>query len=58
MGPSVNWSVPPIRVMDRCEAEKNTLGAILRRYQTEVTPPKKSAGIESVMIDVIMKTSP
>ena len=41
--------------MDRREAEKNTLGAILRRYQTEVTPSKKSADIESVKIDVIMK---
>ena len=35
-------------VVDRREAEKNTLGAILRRYQTEVTPSKKSADIESV----------
>ena len=42
-------------VVDRREAEKNTLGAILRRYQTEVTPSKKSADIESVKIDVIMK---
>jgi integrase len=37
-------------VVDRREAEKNTLGAILRRYQTEVTPSKKSADIESVKI--------
>ena len=42
-------------VVDRREAEKNTLGAILRRYQTEVTPSKKSADIESVKIDVILK---
>lgn len=42
-------------VVDRREAEKNTLGAILRRYQTEVTPSKKSADIESVKIDVLMK---
>ena len=42
-------------VVDRREAEKNTLGAILRRYQVEVTPSKKSADIESVKIDVLMK---
>ena len=42
-------------VVDRREAEKNTLGAILRRYQTEVTPSKKSADIESVKIDVLLR---
>jgi integrase len=42
-------------VVDRREAEKNTLGAILRRYKTEVTPSKKSADIESVKINVILK---
>lgn len=42
-------------LVDRREAEKNTLGAVLRRYQEEVTPSKKSAAIESVKIDVILK---
>lgn len=41
--------------VDRREADKNTLGELLRRYQQEVTPSKKSADIESVKIDVIMK---
>lgn len=41
--------------VDRREADKNTLGEVLRRYQQEVTPKKKSASIESVKIDVIMK---
>lgn len=42
-------------MVDRREAEKNTLDDILRRYKTEVTPSKKSADIESVKIDVILK---
>lgn len=42
-------------VVDRREAEKNTLGAILLRYRAEVTPAKKSASIEAVKIDVILK---
>ena len=41
--------------VDRREADKNTLGEVLRRYQKEVTPSKKSAVIESVKIDVILK---
>lgn len=41
--------------VDRREADKNTLGAVLQRYQEEVTPSKKSAAIESVKIDVILK---
>jgi integrase len=41
--------------VDRREAEKNTLGDVLRRYQKEITPSKKSAVIESIKIDVIMK---
>ncbi|GAB6847566.1 site-specific integrase [Paraburkholderia kururiensis] len=42
--------------INRREAERNTLGAVLLRYQREVTPTKvKSAAIESVKIDVIMK---
>jgi len=40
--------------VDRREAEKNTLGDVLRRYQKEVTPSKKSAGIESIKINVIL----
>lgn len=43
--------------VDRREAEKNTLGEVLRRYQREITPSKKSAAIESVKIDVILKDS-
>jgi hypothetical protein len=42
-------------VVDRREAEKNTLGEILLRYRAEVTPAKKSASIEAVKIDVILK---
>lgn len=41
--------------VDRREAEKNTLGEVLRRYQKEITPSKKSAVIESIKIDVILK---
>jgi integrase len=41
--------------VDRREADKNTLGEVLRRYQREVTPTKKSATIESVKINVILK---
>lgn len=41
--------------VDRREADKNTLGEVLRRYQLEVTPTKKSATIESVKINVILK---
>lgn len=41
--------------VDRREAEKNTLGQVLRRYQQDVTPHKKSADIESVKINVILK---
>src|SRR6218665_1606134 len=41
--------------VDRREADKNTLGEVLRRYQREVTPAKKSADIESIKIDVILK---
>lgn len=41
--------------VDRREAEKNTLAEVLRRYQREVTPAKKSAAIESIKIDVILK---
>jgi len=41
--------------VDRKEAEKSTLGEVLRRYQRDVTPTKKSAAIESIKIDVILK---
>ena len=41
--------------VDRREADKNTFGEVLRRYQKEVTPAKKSADIESIKIDVILK---
>ena len=41
--------------VDRREAEKNTLGDVLRRYQKEITPSKKSAAMESTKIDVILK---
>lgn len=41
--------------IDRKEAEKKTLSEILTRYQQEVTPTKKSAAIEAVKINVILK---
>ena len=41
--------------VDRREAEKNTLAEVLKRYQQEVTPGKKSADIESVKIDVLLR---
>ena len=40
---------------DRREAERTTLGALLRRYKAEVTPTKLSADIETVKIDVILR---
>ena len=42
-------------MVDRREAHRNTLGDILRRYQKEVTPSKKSADIESIKINVLLK---
>lgn len=41
--------------IDRREANKNTLGAILKKYRDEVTPSKKAADIESIKVDVILK---
>lgn len=41
--------------IDRREADKNTLRAILERYRDEVTPSKKAADIESIKIGVILK---
>lgn len=43
--------------VDRREAEKNTLAEALDRYKKEVTPSKKSAAIEAVKIDVILRDS-
>lgn len=41
--------------IDRREAEKNSLAEVLKRYQREITPSKKSAAIESVKIDVLLR---
>ena len=41
--------------VDRREAERTTLRQLLERYRREITPRKKSAVIESVKIDVILK---
>jgi hypothetical protein len=41
--------------IDRREADKNTLRAILEKYRNEVTPSKKAADIESIKIGVILK---
>lgn len=41
--------------VDRKEAERQTLKAVLERYRTEVTPLKKSADIESIKIGVLLK---
>ncbi len=41
--------------VDCREAEKNTLAEVLRRYQKDITPQKKSAAIESVKIDVLLR---
>jgi integrase len=41
--------------VNRREADRNTFGDVLRKYQKEVTPSKKSADIESIKIDVILK---
>lgn len=41
--------------VDRREAERTTLRAVLERYQREITPHKKSADIESIKINVILK---
>lgn len=40
---------------DLRETDKNTFGEVLKRYQKEVTPSKKSAAIESIKIDVLLK---
>ncbi|KAB8168479.1 tyrosine-type recombinase/integrase [Lysobacter maris] len=41
--------------VDRREAEKTSLRAVLERYQREVTPGKKSAEIEKVKIRVLLR---
>jgi integrase len=43
--------------VDRREAEKNTLSEVLKRYKREITPSKKSASIEAIKIDVILRDS-
>jgi len=42
-------------MVDRREAQRLTLGDVLRRYQQEITPSKKSAAIESIKINVLLK---
>jgi integrase len=41
--------------IDRREAEKNSFAEVLKRYKREITPSKKSAEIESIKIDVILR---
>jgi integrase len=43
--------------IDRREAERNSLAQILTRYKAEVTPGKKSAEIESIKIDMLVRDS-
>lgn len=44
--------------VDRREAEKTTLASILKRYQKEITPAKKSGDIESIKITVLLRDQP
>jgi len=41
--------------VDRSEAERNTLGDLLRRYLSDVTPHKKSAAAEEYKILALLK---
>ncbi len=41
--------------IDRRSAEKNTFAGVLERYQNEITAKKKSAAIERVKIDVLLR---
>ncbi len=41
--------------VDRREAERTTLGELLKRYKRDISPSKKSAAIEKIKIDVILK---
>lgn len=43
--------------VDRREAEKNSLAEVLQRYKREISPSKKSAEIEAIKIDVILRDS-
>ena len=40
--------------VDRSEAEKNTLGAVLDRYRREITPSKKGADSEAYRIQGLL----
>lgn len=40
---------------DRCAAERWSLRDLLRRYQSEITPKKKSAAAEHARIDVLLR---
>jgi len=41
--------------IDRREADKNSLADVLKRYRREITPGKKSAEIEAIKIEVILR---
>lgn len=41
--------------VDRKEADKTSFSTILKRYQKEVTPNKKSAEIETIKINVLLR---
>lgn len=41
--------------VDRTEAEKNTLGAVLERYRLEVTPGKKGAYVEDCRLTALRR---
>ena len=41
--------------IDRREAKKDSLAEVLKRYKCEITASKKSASIESIKIDVILR---
>jgi len=41
--------------VDRREAEKNSLAEVLRKYRRDVTPRKKSAEIEKIKIEMILR---
>ena len=43
--------------IDRREAEKTSLRTVLERYAREVTPYKKSADIEAIKIEVLLRDS-
>jgi integrase len=41
--------------VDRREAENNTLAQVLRKYRRDITPGKKSAEIEKIKIELILR---